>query len=118
MTITVVRYRIRPGLEDENARLVRDVYRELHATVPPDVAYSTLLLEDGTFLHVAELEDPTALRRVEAFTTFRDGLDVVARAGVTAVIQPGGSLRDEEVITAADEHGLAMVLTGIRHFRH
>jgi phosphoribosylaminoimidazolecarboxamide formyltransferase/IMP cyclohydrolase len=54
----------------------------------------------------------------DAFFPFRDGLDVVARAGATAVIQPGGSLRDEEVIAAADEHGLAMVLTGIRHFRH
>ncbi len=49
---------------------------------------------------------------------FRDGLDVVARAGATAVIQPGGSLRDKEVIAAADEQGLAMVFTGMRHFRH
>jgi phosphoribosylaminoimidazolecarboxamide formyltransferase/IMP cyclohydrolase len=54
----------------------------------------------------------------DAFFPFRDGLDVVAQAGVTAVIQPGGSLRDEEVVAAADEHGLAMVFTGIRHFRH
>jgi phosphoribosylaminoimidazolecarboxamide formyltransferase/IMP cyclohydrolase len=54
----------------------------------------------------------------DAFFPFRDGLDVVARAGATAVIQPGGSLRDDEVIAAADEHGLAMVLTGLRHFRH
>jgi phosphoribosylaminoimidazolecarboxamide formyltransferase/IMP cyclohydrolase len=54
----------------------------------------------------------------DAFFPFRDGLDVIARAGATAVIQPGGSLRDDEVIAAADEHGLAMVLTGIRHFRH
>jgi phosphoribosylaminoimidazolecarboxamide formyltransferase/IMP cyclohydrolase len=54
----------------------------------------------------------------DAFFPFRDGLDVVAQAGVTAVIQPGGSLRDEEVIAAADEHGMAMVFTGIRHFRH
>jgi len=54
----------------------------------------------------------------DAFFPFRDGLDVVARAGATAVIQPGGSLRDEEVIAAADEHGLAMVFTGVRHFRH
>ncbi len=74
MTITVVRYRVLPGLQDENAGLVRDVYRELHATAPPDVAYSTLLLEDGTFLHVAELEEPTALRRLAAFRTFREGL--------------------------------------------
>jgi phosphoribosylaminoimidazolecarboxamide formyltransferase / IMP cyclohydrolase len=54
----------------------------------------------------------------DAFFPFRDGLDVVAEAGATAVIQPGGSLRDEEVIAAADERGLAMVFTGVRHFRH
>jgi phosphoribosylaminoimidazolecarboxamide formyltransferase/IMP cyclohydrolase len=54
----------------------------------------------------------------DAFFPFRDGLDVVARAGATAVIQPGGSLRDEDVVAAADEHGMAMVLTGLRHFRH
>ena len=54
----------------------------------------------------------------DAFFPFRDGLDEVARAGVTAVIHPGGSLRDEEVVAAADAHGIAMVLTGIRHFRH
>ena len=54
----------------------------------------------------------------DAFFPFRDALDVVAGAGATAVIHPGGSLRDEEVIAAADEHGMAMVTTGIRHFRH
>ncbi len=54
----------------------------------------------------------------DAFFPFRDGLDVVAEAGAVAVIQPGGSARDEEVIAAANEHGIAMVLTGIRHFRH
>jgi phosphoribosylaminoimidazolecarboxamide formyltransferase/IMP cyclohydrolase len=54
----------------------------------------------------------------DAFFPFRDGLDVVGRAGATAVIQPGGSLRDDEVIAAADEHAMAMVVTGIRHFRH
>jgi phosphoribosylaminoimidazolecarboxamide formyltransferase/IMP cyclohydrolase len=54
----------------------------------------------------------------DAFFPFRDGLDVVARAGATAVIQPGGSLRDEDVVAAADEHGMAMVVTGLRHFRH
>ncbi len=54
----------------------------------------------------------------DAFFPFRDGLDVVAEAGAKAVIQPGGSMRDEEVIKAADEHGVAMVYTGIRHFRH
>ncbi len=54
----------------------------------------------------------------DAFFPFRDGLDVLAEAGATAVIQPGGSMRDEEVIAAADEHGIAMVFTGARHFRH
>jgi len=54
----------------------------------------------------------------DAFFPFRDGLDVVAEAGAIAVIQPGGSLRDEEVIAAADERGIAMVFTGHRHFRH
>ena len=54
----------------------------------------------------------------DAFFPFRDGLDAIAKAGATAVVQPGGSLRDGEVIAAADEHGLAMVFTGKRHFRH
>jgi phosphoribosylaminoimidazolecarboxamide formyltransferase/IMP cyclohydrolase len=54
----------------------------------------------------------------DAFFPFRDGLDVVVDAGAAAVIQPGGSLRDDEVIAAADERGIAMVLTGVRHFRH
>jgi phosphoribosylaminoimidazolecarboxamide formyltransferase/IMP cyclohydrolase len=54
----------------------------------------------------------------DAFFPFRDGLDVLADAGATAVVQPGGSIRDEEVIRAADEHGVAMIFTGVRHFRH
>jgi phosphoribosylaminoimidazolecarboxamide formyltransferase/IMP cyclohydrolase len=54
----------------------------------------------------------------DAFFPFRDGVDAAAEAGVTAVIQPGGSVRDAEVIAAADEHGMAMLFTGIRHFRH
>ena len=54
----------------------------------------------------------------DAFFPFRDGLDVVADNGAVAVIQPGGSVRDAEVIAAADERGMAMVLTGTRHFRH
>jgi phosphoribosylaminoimidazolecarboxamide formyltransferase/IMP cyclohydrolase len=54
----------------------------------------------------------------EAFLPFRDGLDQAAEMGVAAVIQPGGSMRDDEVIAAADEHGIAMVFTGMRHFRH
>ncbi len=54
----------------------------------------------------------------DAFFPFRDGVDEIAKAGATAVIQPGGSVRDEETIAAADEHELAMVFTGVRHFRH
>lgn len=54
----------------------------------------------------------------DAFFPFRDGVDVLAEAGAVAVVQPGGSVRDEEVIKAADEHGLAMLFTGMRHFRH
>ena len=54
----------------------------------------------------------------DAFFPFRDGLDVIARMGARAVIQPGGSMRDDEVIAAADEQRLAMVFTGMRHFRH
>jgi phosphoribosylaminoimidazolecarboxamide formyltransferase/IMP cyclohydrolase len=70
----------------------------------------------------ADVVGPDALRgsvaASDAFFPFRDGLDAVAAAGATAVVQPGGSVRDPEVIAAADEHGLAMVFTGKRHFRH
>ena len=54
----------------------------------------------------------------DAFFPFRDGIDSAAEHGISAIIQPGGSMRDEEVIAAANEHGLAMVFTGMRHFRH
>jgi phosphoribosylaminoimidazolecarboxamide formyltransferase/IMP cyclohydrolase len=54
----------------------------------------------------------------DAFFPFRDGIDQAAAAGITAVIQPGGSMRDVETIAAANEHGIAMVFTGMRHFRH
>ena len=59
-----------------------------------------------------------AVMASDAFFPFRDGLDVAAEAGITAVVQPGGSIRDEEVVAAADERGVAMVLVGRRHFRH
>jgi len=59
-----------------------------------------------------------AVMASDAFFPFRDGLDVAAEFGIKAVIQPGGSVRDDEVIAAANEHGMAMVLTGMRHFRH
>ena len=67
--------------------------------------------EAGLDLHSAVLAS-------DAFFPFRDGIDAAAAAGLQAVIQPGGSLRDAEVIAAADEHGMAMVFTGVRHFRH
>ena len=54
----------------------------------------------------------------DAFFPFRDGIDTAAEAGIKSVIQPGGSMRDDEVIAAANEHGIAMVFTGVRHFRH
>jgi phosphoribosylaminoimidazolecarboxamide formyltransferase/IMP cyclohydrolase len=66
----------------------------------------------------AKLELKDSVVASDAFFPFRDGVDVLAQAGAAAVIQPGGSVRDEEVIAAADEHGLAMVFTGVRHFRH
>jgi len=59
-----------------------------------------------------------AVMASDAFFPFRDGVDAAAAAGITAVIQPGGSVRDDEILQAAEEHGMAMVLTGRRHFRH
>jgi phosphoribosylaminoimidazolecarboxamide formyltransferase/IMP cyclohydrolase len=64
------------------------------------------------------LEVKGSVMASDAFFPFRDGLDAAAQAGITAVIQPGGSMRDSEVIAAADEHNIAMVFTGMRHFRH
>jgi phosphoribosylaminoimidazolecarboxamide formyltransferase/IMP cyclohydrolase len=64
------------------------------------------------------LEVKGSVMASDAFFPFRDGLDAAAVAGITAVIQPGGSMRDDEVIAAADQHGIAMVFTGMRHFRH
>ena len=66
----------------------------------------------------AGLEVKGAVLASDAFFPFRDGLDNAAQVGIQAVIQPGGSVRDEEVIAAADEHGIAMLFTGMRHFRH
>ena len=54
----------------------------------------------------------------DAFFPFRDGIDKAAASGIGAIIQPGGSIKDDEVIAAADEHNIAMVFTGMRHFRH
>jgi len=66
----------------------------------------------------AKLEVKGAVMASDAFFPFRDGIDNAAKNGISCVIQPGGSIRDEEVIAAADEHGMAMVFTGMRHFRH
>jgi phosphoribosylaminoimidazolecarboxamide formyltransferase/IMP cyclohydrolase len=66
----------------------------------------------------AGLQVPGSVMASDAFFPFRDGIDSAGEAGIAAVIQPGGSMRDEEVIAAADEHGMAMVFTGMRHFRH
>ena len=66
----------------------------------------------------ANLSVPGSVMASDAFFPFRDGIDAAHEAGIAAVIQPGGSMRDEEVIAAANEHGMAMVFTGMRHFRH
>ena len=66
----------------------------------------------------AGLDVPGSAMASDAFFPFRDGIDSAAEAGITAIIQPGGSMRDNEVIAAADEHNIAMVFTGMRHFRH
>ena len=64
------------------------------------------------------LEVAGSVMASDAFFPFRDGIDAAAEAGISAIIQPGGSIRDEEIIAAADEHDIAMVFTGVRHFRH
>jgi phosphoribosylaminoimidazolecarboxamide formyltransferase / IMP cyclohydrolase len=75
---------------------------------------------DSVRIAVMKAQSPLAgtVLASDAFFPFRDGLDEAAKAGATAVIQPGGSLKDEEVIEAANEHGIAMVMSGMRHFRH
>jgi len=66
----------------------------------------------------AGLEVAGSVMASDAFFPFRDGIDAAAGAGITAVVQPGGSMRDDEVVAAADEHGMTMLFTGVRHFRH
>lgn len=75
---------------------------------------------DSCRLAVEKAQLPVAgcVAASDAFFPFRDGLDVLAKAGITAVAQPGGSKRDDEIVAAADEAGMAMVFTGVRHFRH
>ena len=64
------------------------------------------------------LEVKGSVMASDAFFPFRDGIDAAAQVGITAIIHPGGSMRDQEVISAANEHGIAMVFTGMRHFKH
>ena len=66
----------------------------------------------------AGLEVPGSVMASDAFFPFRDGIDAANEAGIIAVIQPGGSMRDDEVIAAANEYGMSMIFTGMRHFRH
>lgn len=66
----------------------------------------------------AQMPVPGCVMASDAFFPFRDGIDAAAQVGITAVIQPGGSIRDQEIVQAVDERNMAMVLTGIRHFRH
>lgn len=66
----------------------------------------------------AELPTEGAILASDAFFPFRDGIDEAAKAGITAIVQPGGSIRDQDIIDACDEHGIAMVFTGFRHFKH
>ncbi|HYL80782.1 MAG TPA: hypothetical protein VEU07_08215 [Candidatus Acidoferrum sp.] len=89
-----------------------------HATV--GIGAGQMSRVDSAKLAVMKSNFPTQGTALasDAFFPFRDGVDAAATAGVTAIIQPGGSVRDAEVIAAADTHGIAMVFTGIRHFRH
>ena len=64
------------------------------------------------------MEVKNAVMASDAFFPFRDGIVKAASSGITSIIQPGGSIKDDEVIEAADEHNIAMVFTGVRHFRH
>ena len=98
---------------------------ELVITVAPPQALTAVLLVDGSVSSIAGIKARNAGLSLEgsvaasdAFFPFRDGLDVVIDEGAAAVIQPGGSLRDDEVIAAANERKVAMVFTGVRHFRH
>jgi phosphoribosylaminoimidazolecarboxamide formyltransferase/IMP cyclohydrolase len=91
-----------------------------HADVTVGVGAGQMSRVDS--VKIAKLKAHSSLKGTsvgsDAFFPFRDGVDEIASAGATAIIQPGGSIRDKEVIEAADEHGMAMVLSGVRHFRH
>ena len=97
------------------------VYAKDHRTVGVGAGQMSRVVSAriaGLKAEEAKLSVPGSVMASDAFFPFRDGIDAAAAAGIAAVIQPGGSMRDAEVIAAADEHGLAMVFTGVRHFRH
>ncbi|TKR30624.1 bifunctional phosphoribosylaminoimidazolecarboxamide formyltransferase/IMP cyclohydrolase [Luteimonas gilva] len=97
------------------------VYAKDHRTVGIGAGQMSRVISAkiaGLKAEEAGLAVPGSVMASDAFFPFRDGIDAAAAVGIKAVIQPGGSMRDAEVIAAADEHGLAMVFTGVRHFRH
>ena len=97
------------------------VYAKDHRTIGVGAGQMSRVISAqiaGIKAEEAGLVVPGSVMASDAFFPFRDGIDAAAEAGITAVIQPGGSMRDNEVIAAADEHGMAMVFTGVRHFRH
>jgi phosphoribosylaminoimidazolecarboxamide formyltransferase / IMP cyclohydrolase len=97
------------------------VYAKDHATIGVGAGQMSRVVSSRIAAMKAKdegLEVAGAVMASDAFFPFRDGLDVAAQFGIKAVIQPGGSMRDNEVIAAADEHGMTMALTGMRHFRH
>lgn len=94
------------------------VYANRHQTVAVGAGQMSRVDSAQIGISKAKLPIEGCVMASDAFFPFRDGIDVAARAGILAVIQPGGSVKDSEVIQAANEHGMAMVFTGIRHFRH
>jgi phosphoribosylaminoimidazolecarboxamide formyltransferase/IMP cyclohydrolase len=94
------------------------VYAKDQATV--GIGAGQMSRVDSSRIAVEKAQSPLAgcVMASDAFFPFRDGLDAAAEVGTRAVIQPGGSIRDDEVVAAADEHDMAMVLTHLRHFRH
>ena len=104
---------------DENITVTRDNLKVITKRAPTDEEIDAMLFAWKLAKHVTS-NWPTqgCVMASDAFFPFRDGVDEAAKAGVTAIIQPGGSIRDEEVIQAANEYGMAMVFTGCRVFRH
>jgi phosphoribosylaminoimidazolecarboxamide formyltransferase/IMP cyclohydrolase len=94
------------------------VYADADSTI--GVGAGQMSRVDSSKIAISKANRPVkgAVMASDAFFPFRDAIDAAAEAGITAIIQPGGSVRDDEVVGAADEAGIAMVFTGVRHFRH